>query len=134
MSFQDLYRLSSHAVIFDKDNRVLLLKQNYGDGRWGLPGGSLEKGETVHDALIRECYEEIGIKVKIEYLSGIYYHSEFNSHVFIFKCNDINENIIKLSNEHSEYKYVEINELNEVQRERIEDCKKYKGVVKSKSF
>ena len=34
------------------------------DGRMGFPGGSVDKEEALEDALIREVYEEIGIKVK----------------------------------------------------------------------
>jgi 8-oxo-dGTP pyrophosphatase MutT (NUDIX family) len=36
------------------------------DGRIGFPGGTLEEGEPLEDALIREVFEEIGIKVKPE--------------------------------------------------------------------
>ncbi len=34
------------------------------DGRIGFPGGTLEEGEPLEDALVREIYEEIGIRVK----------------------------------------------------------------------
>jgi len=34
------------------------------DGRMGFPGGTLEEGEPLEDALVREIYEEIGIRVK----------------------------------------------------------------------
>jgi len=42
------FRLSSHAVITNSADEVLLLKANYGDGSWGLPGGALEPSETIH--------------------------------------------------------------------------------------
>ncbi len=53
-------RLSSHAVICNAQQQVLLLKATYVDQAWGLPGGALDMGETIHEALIRECQEEIG--------------------------------------------------------------------------
>ncbi|WP_373293461.1 hypothetical protein [Shewanella hanedai] len=40
MAFDDKFRLSSHAVIFDSENQVLLLKATYGGKHWGLPGGA----------------------------------------------------------------------------------------------
>ncbi len=45
MAFNDTFRLSSHAVIFNQSNEVLMLKATYGDCSWGLPGGhwNLEK-------------------------------------------------------------------------------------------
>ncbi len=48
MAFEDLCRLSAHAVITDEAGRVLLLKATYGALSWGLPGGALEPGETMH--------------------------------------------------------------------------------------
>ena len=70
MSFEDQFRLSSHAVITNEMGHILQLKQTYGDKRWGLPGGALEPGETIHEALFRECVEELGLEVEVTYLSG----------------------------------------------------------------
>ena len=78
MAFNDTFRLSSHAVITNPDGHILLLKANYGSFSWGLPGGALEPGETIHEALIRECTEELNCDVVIDYLSGVYFHSAYN--------------------------------------------------------
>ena len=134
MSFIDSFKLSTHAVILDESNKVLQLKQTYTDCRWGLPGGSIESKETIHESLIRECKEELGVEIEIEYLSGVYYHSEFNSYVFIFKCKGIDNGIIKLSKEHSEYKYFDFEKLGEIQKIRIMDCMNYDGKVISRKF
>jgi 8-oxo-dGTP diphosphatase len=34
-------------------------------GRWEFPGGKVEPGESDHDALVRECEEELGVRVSI---------------------------------------------------------------------
>lgn len=48
------------------DGRVLLLKQDTGSGRsWSLPGGKVDPGETVREALVREMREETGLDVEM---------------------------------------------------------------------
>ena len=86
MGFEDQFRFSVHAVIPDREGRVLLLKQTYGDRRWGLPGGSVEPGETITDTILRECREELGVEVVLGPLTGWYFHSAVNAQVGIFRC------------------------------------------------
>ena len=54
------------GVIF-KDKSVYLVKRNQepGKGQWSLPGGAVELGETLTEALAREIAEEISIEIKI---------------------------------------------------------------------
>lgn len=60
------------AVII-KEGMVLLIRRGNepGAGQWTLPGGVVELGESLEDAVRREVFEECGIKVEIEYLAGI---------------------------------------------------------------
>ena len=134
MAFEDKFRLSSHAVITNDTNEVLLLKANYGDGSWGLPGGALEPTETIHEALVRECQEEIGCEVDVKYLSGVYYHSAYNSQAFIFRCEIAQGTKIRLSDEHTEYKYSAIETMSAVQQHRINECLAFSGNVASAKF
>ena len=57
-----------------KENNVLLIKRKNDPfkGKWALPGGFVEYGEKVEDAVIREVYEETGLKTKIKKIVGIY--------------------------------------------------------------
>jgi 8-oxo-dGTP pyrophosphatase MutT (NUDIX family) len=64
-------RPSVSAVIFDRRGRVLLQQRSDG-GQWGLPGGSVEIGESVTDAVIREVREETGLTVAVRRLVGVY--------------------------------------------------------------
>jgi 8-oxo-dGTP diphosphatase len=134
MAFEDKFRLSSHAVITDEHGKVLLLKQTYDDQRWGLPGGALDPGETIHEALFRECIEELGTEVEISYLSGVYYHSALNAQAFIFRCRLPPDPKIVLSEEHSEYRYFGLKELSPVQRQRVKECIEFNGLVSSAKF
>ena len=56
------------AAVFRREGRVLLChrrpsRQWYADC-WDLPGGHLEPGETGEDAVVRECAEELGVRVR----------------------------------------------------------------------
>jgi len=134
LAFNDTFRFGAHAIILNSDGHVLLLKRIYGDKGWGLPGGSIEPGETIHQALYRECREEIGIEVQDAVLTGFYYHSKQNAQVAIFRCSIPKGEEIKLSSEHSEYKWMHISELSEIQRQRVLDALEYKGRVVSRAF
>jgi mutator protein MutT len=54
------------AVIVD-DGRVLLVKRKYEPlaGRWSLPGGGVEVGETLEQSIVREMLEETGLEIEV---------------------------------------------------------------------
>ena len=59
------------AVIYDRRGRLLLQKRADG-GQWGLPGGAMEIGESVSEAIVREVREETGLRVKPRHVVGVY--------------------------------------------------------------
>jgi ADP-ribose pyrophosphatase YjhB (NUDIX family) len=66
-------RLSVSAVVWrDSGARELLLMRRSDNGHWGLPGGYVEKGESVTDAVAREVLEETGVRIAVERLVGVY--------------------------------------------------------------
>jgi ADP-ribose pyrophosphatase YjhB (NUDIX family) len=59
-------RNAARALIVRDDRILLLRKQGYSDGeRFALPGGGQDPGETLRQALLRECEEEIGARVLV---------------------------------------------------------------------
>nr|MDO8061761.1 NUDIX hydrolase [Candidatus Freyrarchaeum guaymaensis] len=60
------------GVVFD-GGRVLLVKRGSQPsyGKWSIPGGLVELGETVADACVREVYEETGLIVKVKRLIDV---------------------------------------------------------------
>ncbi|OGN12226.1 MAG: hypothetical protein A3C71_02100 [Candidatus Yanofskybacteria bacterium RIFCSPHIGHO2_02_FULL_43_15c] len=47
------------------DNNFWLVKHNYGQKKWSLPGGGLELGEEIDRGVIRETREETGFKIEV---------------------------------------------------------------------
>lgn len=64
MAEENVFRYSIKAIII-KDNKLLVESCDYGRGRFcKLPGGGHQWGETMEQALIRECKEELCLDVK----------------------------------------------------------------------
>lgn len=56
-------------LILKKDNQILLLRRyqtGYEDGKYCLPGGHVEAGEEIMQAMLRETKEEIGVIINKE--------------------------------------------------------------------
>lgn len=58
------FRQAARAAVFDKEGKVALLFVSK-KGYHKLPGGGVEKGESLEETLKRECREEIGCEIKI---------------------------------------------------------------------
>jgi ADP-ribose pyrophosphatase YjhB (NUDIX family) len=65
-------RLGCCAVIFDESGVKVLLTRRADNGRWCLPGGRAEPGESVTEACEREVLEETGLRSRVKRLIGVY--------------------------------------------------------------
>lgn len=52
-----------YALIYDTNKRKILMV-HYRGGRWSLPGGAVERGETLEQAVIREVKEETNLTIE----------------------------------------------------------------------
>ena len=70
-----------------KKEVLLALRKNtgYNDGEYELPGGHVDEGEDLMNAMIREAYEELKIKLKLEdlHIEHILHHYKGNRLKFI---------------------------------------------------
>jgi len=85
-------RLTVDGIVFIEDDEVVLVRRKYPPfkGFWALPGGFVEYGETVEEAVKREIFEETSLKVEIISLVGVYSNPSRDprGHVvtIVFKC------------------------------------------------
>ena len=78
------FRIAVSALIFDGECILLALRRDI--DWWNLPGGGMEVGETVEEALIREVAEETRLEVEIEQLVGVYSKPQKQEIVLAFRC------------------------------------------------
>lgn len=59
--------LAAAGAVIKKEGRVLLVKRRYEPSKekWSIPGGLVELGERVKDAVKREVYEEVGLEIRL---------------------------------------------------------------------
>lgn len=60
------------ASIFDARREKVLLVRRTDNGKWAVPGGYMESGESFSEACRRELLEETGLEVKVKHLIGIF--------------------------------------------------------------
>ncbi len=61
-------------TVIVKGNKILLVRRRYPPfrGYWALPGGFVEKGETMKQAAVREAREETGLEIRPVNMIGVY--------------------------------------------------------------
>lgn len=69
---EGVLRLGASGLIFDKAREQVLLTRREDNGRWCLPGGGMDAGESAAEACVRELLEETGLEVRVTKLIGIY--------------------------------------------------------------
>jgi len=107
--------LTVDGLVSEKGKILMVRRAHYPFiGYWVLPGGHVEYGEKVEEAIKREMKEELGVLVKIKKMIGVYsnpkrdprYHTV--SVVYLLKKG---KGKIHLDNEASEFKYFSLKKL-----------------------
>jgi len=107
------------AVILNSDNKVLICRSTKWNGKYVIPGGHIELGEKMEEALIREVKEETALEIyDIELLSlkeSIYDKNFGKKRHFIFidyLCRT-DSDIVKLNDEFDSYEWISLKELDD---------------------
>lgn len=60
----DSFHIGAKALIFNNENKVLLLERDHPIKKiyWDIPGGRVQKDESIRETLLRELREEIGLE------------------------------------------------------------------------
>jgi nucleoside triphosphatase len=112
-------------LIRNREGKLLLCKKppdrGVFPGQWGLPGGGIEPGERMEEALRREIWEELGIEVediqRLHFKDGLenkLYPGRQDQRVYmiylLFACWAVDD-AIELNEEFAEYAWVSPTEL-----------------------
>lgn len=110
------YGLTMRGIV-KKGNKILILKRHPKSrtfpNQWEFPGGKAEHYEYFDETLIRELKEETNLDVEpCKFYEAIEDEQEkkFVIQIYMY-VNIISKNKIKISNEHIDYKWADINEI-----------------------
>ena len=105
---KDINKIAKAVIV--KDNKALILLRAGSEknaDKWDLPGGHLNEGEELMEGLLREVYEETGLTLA-EPVESLY----TKENISFFKAGMPQEDI-KLSHEHTKYKFISVDEIPE---------------------
>lgn len=77
------FRIVTAALVLD-GCRLLLARR--GDGLWEFPGGTLEAGESLRGCLLRELWEELGVKASVGSQAAVLCDLEAGLCIWFFDC------------------------------------------------
>ena len=108
------FAIGVKAYIIDEQNKMLFIKRKkdnpHNPGTWDHPGGRLNPGEDIIQGLKREIKEETNLEVDVIIpLEAHSFTRQDGQHITLvcFLCKK-NSNDFRLSEEHSEYKWIDI--------------------------
>lgn len=109
--------LNSTACYLKQDDRVLMIKFNK---KWGQvyapPGGKFETGESPLDCILREYYEETGLKLINPRLQGMsYWRNKAEGIIFIYVAEEFEGELVTSSEEGS-IEWIKIEELSKIRQ------------------
>lgn len=79
------HSVSVAGIVVDDQDRILVI-QRRDNGQWEPPGGVLELDETPEAGVYREVFEETGVSVRVERLSGVYKNMTRSVVSLVFRC------------------------------------------------
>ena len=105
--------------VVTKGKQILLIKRKKPPfkGKWALPGGFVEYGEKTEDAVMREVFEETGLKTKMRRLVGVYSDPDRDPRghtITVVYLLEICDGMMKSGDDASDAKYFDLKQLPEL--------------------
>ncbi len=111
--------VASHALI-ERDGKYLATRRSalndYMPLKWDVPGGTVEAGETVEEALRREVQEETGLEIKIGSLIHVFTISNPARPTIqiVFECKYVSGEVKLDPEEHDQFEWLSIEEMKKI--------------------
>ncbi|XEC97607.1 NUDIX hydrolase [Paenibacillus tarimensis] len=111
------YQLPKHcvsvtALVTNEKEEALLLRTHWRSDTWEMPGGNVELGEPLDQAICREFHEETGIVIKPIGITGVYMNTTKQVLTVCFRARYISGEIRIQEDEVLEAKFIKIDESN----------------------
>jgi len=127
MSEEEKFEIGVKALFVNSKRDLLLLRAGEEELKythkdfWDLPGGRIQVGSDIRETLVREVEEELGLLEKDFKIESIFdaaisnfkitrSESTLSLMLIVYRCRLLNQKKFVLSNEHSEYRWVSIDE------------------------
>jgi 8-oxo-dGTP diphosphatase len=123
------FQVFAVGVTFNSKKQILLGKTTYQRIHpWGLPGGSLKIGEEPTKAVVREVWEETGLEIEVKKLL-LAKNSSANDQIGLFYWCDILGGTFRPSDEMSEIRYFDLDNLPDVHPSDLKLIKELSEIV-----
>jgi ADP-ribose pyrophosphatase YjhB (NUDIX family) len=102
----------ANVIVLSPTGEILVVQQNYGEGKWMLPGGEIERGESASHAGQEETEEESGIWIDATKLRLIaFFVQRPKGFVFLFEAKEFSGEISGPTSEIAEIKFMSFREI-----------------------
>jgi 8-oxo-dGTP diphosphatase len=113
-----VFGLAVRVLLTNEQGKILILKRNTDSktnpGKWELPGGKVDQGESFDKALIREVYEETNLKIALDQVVGVSQQNlSLIRAVHIIMSGKVVEGELNLSGEHEGYAWEFLDNLSD---------------------
>lgn len=113
-----VFGLAVRVLLTNDEGKILIIKRSTNSktnpGKWELPGGKVDQGESFDKALIREVYEETNLNISLDHVVGVSQQNlPFIRAVHIIMSGEILDGDLQLSSEHEGFAWEYLENLSD---------------------